>query len=692
MKQIIFETSPSFVLLCLIVSIGYAFLLYAKKGPWSKTMNRILFALRTVLVFLISFLLLGPIVKQISNSYEKPQLIILNDDSGSVKEVTDSTTLKKIQERIKNATDALTENGYSISTTNLEGEDIIKVDYKATSSDITSGLKKIANKFEGQNIAGVVLLSDGIYNQGISPLYASYNFPVYTIGVGDTLQRIDLSVKNLAYNKIAYQGNKFPVHVEVMAKGLPNEDITVSLSRRDHIMDQQTKSSGKSQLVAFDFEVLANDQGIQKLDIQVERKSQERNVKNNHASLFVEVVEGKKKILVVAPAPHPDIKAIREVIDKNSNYEFLLHIPGLSEQQPSALRSSEIDLAIFLQAPDLKGRTKELFQQIVSGNTSILLQLGQQTDIASLARNNMPIKFVTMPRDFDEVTPAINSSFSNFILTPENNSIIADYPPVSVFFAKMQLAPNATTLLYQRVGSVTTDKPLVTIQTLDTRKIGILLGEGIWRWRLNEFDKTENTAAFDELFGKLIQYLSTQDDKRKFRSYPLQQQFSDDEPVIFESQAYNDIFEPIYGQSVDIELSDEHGKVTHYTYVTSQGNTRYQIGDLHEGIYRYKAKATVNNKPEEVKGEFIVTTEQEELQNLTADFDLLRKLSANTGGKFFTTSNLENLFTDLQRKEAKSIIHSEERFNSIINLKWVFFALLALISAEWFLRKYNGSY
>jgi hypothetical protein len=692
LKQIIFETSPSFVLLCLIVSMGYAFLLYLKKGPWSKTMNRVLFALRTLVVFLISFLLLGPIVKQISNSYEKPQLIILNDDSGSVKEVTDSTALNKIQERIKSATASLAESGYDVSTTNLEGEEITKVNYKATSSDITSGLKKIANRFEGQNIAGVVLLSDGIYNQGISPLYTSFNFPVYTVGVGDTLQRIDLSVKNLAYNKIAYQGNKFPVHVEVMAKGLPNENITVSLSRKDRVIDMQSKSSGKSQLVGFDFEVLANDQGIQKLDIQVERKSQERNIKNNHASLFVEVVEGKKKILVVAPAPHPDIKAIREVIDKNSNYEFLLHIPGLSEQQPSALRPSEIDLAIFLQAPDLKGRTKALFQQIVSGNTSILLQLGQQSDLAFLARNNMPIKFVTMPRDFDEVTPALNSSFSNFILTPENNTIIADYPPVSVFFAKMQMAPNATTLLYQRVGSVTTDKPLVTIQTLDTRKIGILLGEGIWRWRLNEFDKTENTFAFDELFGKLIQYLSTQDDKRKFRSYPLQQQFSDDEPVIFESQAYNDIFEPIYGQSVDIELSDERGKVTHYTYVTSQGNTRYQIGDLHEGIYRYRAKATVNNKPEEVKGEFIVTTEQEELQNLTADFDLLRKLSNNTGGKFFASSKLENLFTDLQRKEAKSIIHSEERFNSIINLKWVFFALLALISAEWFLRKYNGSY
>ena len=37
-------------------------------------------------------------------------------------------------------------------------------------------------------------------------------------------------IKDVAYNKIVYQGNKFPLRVEVMAKNLPDQDITVSLS------------------------------------------------------------------------------------------------------------------------------------------------------------------------------------------------------------------------------------------------------------------------------------------------------------------------------------------------------------------------------------------------------------------------------------------------------------------------------
>jgi hypothetical protein len=100
----------------------------------------------------------------------------------------------------------------------------------------------------------------------------------------------------------------------------------------------------------------------------------------------------------------------------------------------------------------------------------------------------------------------------------------------------------------------------------------------------------------------------------------------------------------------------------------------------------------LNDKTEEVRGEFAVVQRQAELQNLTADFDLLRRLSKNTGAEFYSLSNFDALKAELQQHEAKTIIHSEEAYNSLINLKWVFFVLLAMISVEWFARKYFGSY
>ncbi len=691
-QRVLLESSAAYTLVCLVLAIAFGFVLYRGQHPWSKTWNYILFGVRSVLAFFLMFLLLGPIVRQINNLFEKPIFVLLIDNSASVRETTDSTMLQNTLVKIKETAEQLSEKGFETKVLTLTGNASPAIDFNATSSDLSGTIQQLTNRFEGQKIDGIVLVSDGIYNSGISPLYKNYKFPIYTIGVGDTVQRVDAALKNVAYNKIAYQGNRFPLRAEVMVKNMPNEPVTVSLYQRGKLLEQQTKKSTGDQLLSFDFQPLASEQGIQKFDIVVEAKIIESNTRNNRASVFIEVVEGKKKIVLIAAAPHPDIKALREVAEKNSNYEFLIHIPGVHELPAADLQPAKIDLALFHQAPDMRGKTSELFQQFVSSNTTLLLILGQQSNIPLLTTLKMPLTFESNVRDFDDVTPTVNSSFSGFNLSPETITSMARYPPVAVHFGRMKTAPTATHLLYQQIGSIDTEKPLLTIDIQEKKKIAILLGEGIWRWKLNEFDRTEKTVAFDEIFGKLFQYLSTSDDKRKFRSYPTQQEFSDSEPVTFESQVYNDIFEPIYGQVIDITVTSEQGQKNTYTYTTSAGNTRYQIGGLKEGVYRYTSKTLVNQKPEEVKGEFAVVEQQIELQNLTADFNLLRKLSEQSGASFYQTSQLDALQTQLQKTEARSTIHTEESFQSLIHLKWIFFLLILMISTEWFVRKYFGSY
>jgi len=689
MQQIIFEQSPAYLLLWAILAVAGAYLLYRGTHPWSGRWNKILFGLRAVLIFLLLALLLGPIVRQINNLYEKPVVVILHDNSVSMKEAGDTTQLANLNQTLETTKQQLEDKGFEVVTTNFDGTDDLH--YKGHASDIHGALRRVVNRFEGRSVAGVVLESDGIYNVGLSPLFASYNFPVHTLGVGDTSIRTDVAIRNVAYNKIAYQGNKFPLRVEIMGQNIANQPIQVSLSQRGNVLDRQIKNLKDGELLSFDFQPQANEQGLQKFDIQVEVKAGEVNTRNNKSSVFVEVVEGKKKILLVASAPHPDIKALKEVIDKNSNYEFLLHIPGVKPLQAADLNPSDIDLAIFHQSPDVSAVTTGLFQQFAKSKTSLFVIIGQRSDLRQVTALGMPLKVDAVPHDFDEVTPVANPAFPNFSISPEANSLLVTYPPLSVHFGKISVPLQAAPLLYQQVGSLATQKPLLAVEGED-RKIAILLGEGIWRWRLSEFDRTEKTLAFDEVFGKLIQFLSTTDDKRKFRSYPIQQEFLDTHPVIMESQVYNDVFEPVYGNAVTIQITSEAGKRNQYTYVTSPGNSRYQIGGLKEGVYRYVSKTTINQKEEVVRGEFAVTSQQVELQNLTADHDLLRKLSANTGGKFYKAASVQQLQADLISTEAKSTIHTEESFQSVIKLKWIFWILMIFASVEWFSRKFWGSY
>ncbi len=690
MRALLFEYSPAFILVCIALGIAYGWILYRAKHNWSERTNQFLFGLRAVLVAFLAFLLIGPILKLTHNITEKPTLAFLIDNSVSIKETTDSLNLQKIKQGVDQLKQSLEEGGYEVTLRNLAGSDPMPSGFQHPTSDLAGALRGITSDYEGKNLAGVVLLTDGIYNSGTSPLYSPVRIPVFTIGLGDTTERVDLVLKNIAYNKIAYQGNQFPLRAEVLVQGLRNQELTVSVSQGTKRQAQQ-KNSGNNLLIDFDFRLDATEKGLQRIDVVVEPLGQESNKKNNRASVFVEVIEGRKKILVIAPAPHPDIKALRAVVEKNSNYEFILHIPGVKEADPSILQPGKADLIIFHQVADLQGKTNSLFIKLCKGPSSILLITGTGSNIRQLPGMGIPLTFENIGQ-WDEVTPVINPSFVGFSLSENSNAVFSRYPPLSVPFGKFTYPANASILLYQRIGNVNTDRPLVLTYDENNRKTGVLVGEGIWRWRLNEFSENEKTETFDEVFSKLIQYLSTQEDKRKFRSFPIQNEFNDSEPVVFESQVYNDLFEQVYGNNIEIELRDEKGKTTRYNYVTGPGSTQYRIGGLNEGVYHYKASTDVETKREEVRGEFLVTAQNIESQNLTADFDLLRKLADHTGGKFYKASGLDRLGVDLKNTAAKGLIHTEEAFNPLIDLKWVFFLLLLLISGEWFLRKYLGAY
>ena len=174
MQRLIFDYSPLYFVLCLALGAGYAWLLYSARYSWSKSFNRVLFSLRTILASALFVLLLGPVLRQIINTFEKPTVVILMDNSRSVKETTDTARLMTGLQRVA---ETLSRNGREVEWSNLEGAtDTIQFDH--ATSDLSSALKQTVNRFEGKNLDGIILVSDGIYNNGISPLYQPLRVPV----------------------------------------------------------------------------------------------------------------------------------------------------------------------------------------------------------------------------------------------------------------------------------------------------------------------------------------------------------------------------------------------------------------------------------------------------------------------------------------------------------------------------------
>ena len=147
----------------------------------------------------------------------------------------------------------------------------------------------------------------------------------------------------------------------------------------------------------------------------------------------------------------------------------------------------------------------------------------------------------------------------------------------------------------------------------------------------------------------------------------------------------------MYDYNIDLTLTDESGAKQELNYVNSAGNS-YKLSGLTPGVYSYEASATVAGKREIAQGSFSVEKLDLEDINLTANHQLLKNIASNSGGIFLLENQMEEAPAFFENLNAKPITRSDEKLQSIINNSLLLLVFLALVSTEWFIRKYNGSY
>ncbi|MDH5381611.1 MAG: VWA domain-containing protein [Cyclobacteriaceae bacterium] len=685
--DIILKNSPYYLIVFVVISIALSWLLYSKKTDTiEKKVKYTLAALRFLLLFLILSLFLIPLIQYLARETEKPIVVFAVDNSISVKTMTDSLKRSELETKINSMMVDLSEKEYSTYYQDLDqkasSEFPDSINYSERQTNLRKMLYDIQNNFEGRNINSVVLISDGIYNSGPSPNYYKYPFSVYSVGVGDSTAKKDIAIRQVNYNKISYQGNKFPIQVEVINEGFENSETTVSLYHKGKIIANKSVIFKKNRdLQIVDFMLEAKEKGTQRYIIRTRPLPEEFTNSNNERSAFIEIVEGKEKILLVAKRPHPDIKAITNALENNSNYSVELYIPALGNKIPD---NGPYDLLILHQIYSNDPLLAKIPKLDLSKTANWTIY-GSGLNVAGLL-NQSQIQLKPVPGEYDQVTANVNTAFTPFSFSDEMVNELRNWPPMTVPFGEITMSINTEALLFQKIGSVETAKPLFTIRSEEPRS-AFLLGEGLWRWRLANYQENENHNVFNELISKVVQYLSTKNDTKKLRLYPLESEQTD-QSIVFETEVYNDLYERIYGIPVKLMVTDEEGEEKNFEYSTVEGNARFRLTGLKPGVYSYVGSINTAAGTEITRGQFVLYEQQIEFINLQADFNLLRKLSFENNGAFYHVSQINELHEYLEANTPPAILRSSETFDLLLNLKWAFLILVLLASTEWFFRKY----
>ncbi|MBK8501720.1 MAG: hypothetical protein IPL46_05650 [Saprospiraceae bacterium] len=688
-----------YVAICLLIGLILSAILYFRASyfPAARTWIKGLLAFcRFLAISVISLLLLSPVLKYSKQESKKPIVIFGQDESASIQAEMDSVKLSEYKVNLNKVIQDVSEK-FEVKTFGF-GESFrpeISYSFQDKSSNLSAILEYVADLYGDQNLGAIIFATDGIFNEGKDPRYANLAFsaPIYTIALGDTTPDRDLSIRQIFHNNIAYLSDKTSIQVDVNAYNCQGARSILNIYRvsgEDNRLIQSTPFN-IDQIDFFRTIEIAIPQesvGLQRFRVVLNAVNGEKSLTNNRKDFFIDVIDARQKILILAASPHPDLAALTSSLEKNKNYQietaFINKFSG---------KIADYDFVVLHQLPARGIAGGDLMREINDRKVPRMIVVGSQTNIAGFNQYQQLVSINPKASSFNEVQAIDNKAFSFFKTSEEFQQKIAGFPPMDAPFGDYSVAPGAEVLLKQRIGKIDTDFPLLVVGEENGVKNAILCAEGLWRWKFFDHLQNDNNQIFDELLTKTVQYVSLKEDKRKFRVFQAKNLLAENEDVLFDAELYNQSYQLVNEPEVNINIVNSVGEA--FTFAFSRKNEGYYLdaGRLPVDDYSWIANTQFEGERLTANGQLSLQAIEKENYATVADHHLLAQLAAETGGALVYPDSVSQLTSVLiSSDQLKPVYYRILNTRNAIHLKSLFFLLLSLLVLEWGLRRYLGTY
>lgn len=693
------EYSPFWLIPIVVFAAGVAFWGYfvAGRAMFSPRQRNLLAALRFLSLLLVLFLLLSPVVWFTSHQSEKPLVVVAQDVSSSIISVKDSAYYKTdYQTKLRNFIDQASED-YDVKVLTFSSEsaernlqnDNKDFVFSGTQTDIAECLQYVGDEYSDRNLCAVVLASDGIANKGGNPLTLAQDasYPIYTIAMGDTTRRKDLSISNVRCNDLVYADDVFPIEITMKADKAKGESSVVRvLQDGKKIFEKQTTITSERFSITLPLTTSCSQPGVHRFRAEVAPIGDETNTLNNSRDFFVRITDTRQNILILSAAPHPDISAIKQSIQSNKNYKVESCLFG----EQNKLKTEQPDLLVAHQIPFDKA-SFDFVSTLTAKGVPVLYILGGKTDYSLFNRLDAGVKVQLIGRGSQMQAQAVyNPLFALFSLSEEASQMTRDFPPLNVPLARFTLSQDASVLAYQYIGGTKSEYPLLCFCNGTEKKSGVICGENIWKWRLHNYLINQSDKEANEIIEKAVRYLVAAKESNAFK-VKHDNVFAKGEQMVFDAYLYNRSYELTNAPEARLVIRSQQGKEFAYTFSKRNNAYTLSVHSLEQGEYTYTAQTSLAGTNYKTTGTFVVSDAHLEMVELVADHSLLATMSKISGGEMFPCDNFDSLLAKMKQNDyIKPVIHSLTTNKRMSESPWYWALIVVVMASEWFLRKYWG--
>ncbi len=608
--------------------------------------------------------------------------------------------------------------------------DLQEQDPIGSHSRLGQGIRQVLGELRGTEPSAVVMLTDGITTEGeslsgVASFSRRLGVPLFLIGLGSEHPRQDIELGELVVDEVVFVDDLVSFEIPIIATGYAGRRVPLRLIDKETGQELKTETltlgdDGQRQRAKITYR--PTDVGELTFEVNVPPQEGEMSDSNNAASRRVTVRKEKIKVLFAENQPRSEYRYLKSLLERDQTIELDVVVQSADRHwektDKSALKPNvfpvsrealfKYDVLIFgdLDPDFLSTETlKNIYRFVAEQDGGVIFVAGQyhlpadygNTPLAALLPVDVdkviaPGPDIAQPEEFRPQVTAEGSNSPAFQLgetAGDNMGIWANLPGLfwSLQIDKSKQAARALLVHPTRVTDDGRPMPLILEQYVGG---GTVLFHGIdetYRWRYLIGDlyfgrywvQAIRQLSRSKLLGRThrVELSASRQIYRRGEPVQLRVRFPDRQTG---PEADDGVILLIEREELTTRLRLTRDTVIATEFVGTFTPTR-------DGRYRASLAAPLlDGDPPAV--DFTVVAPPGERERVALDRRELEYAASQTGGRFYTLGLADNLISDLpqgRRVPVESLAPLP-----LWNRWWVIATFLALLLAEWLLRKRLG--
>jgi len=672
------------LVLWVILFIGTGLFVYLYKIIFNEKWHQFLISYRIIIFFILGILLFNPVINFLDEKEKKLDWAIFIDNSASIK-YHQTPSINAVQLGIESLVNKLSEKDISYHLYQF-ADNIQKVNSpQLIGNGVTTNIGIIPETIKqlGNQIAGVVIISDGLITEGKDPIkdFQEFDFPIHTIGIGEGSELVDVTIESIDAPTVVLKSDWVDVNITIQSVGNIGDRLSVSLyNNRELQGSKHIRLMGMESKKEINFRFRPKEIGKQQYEVRISSVEDEIDIQNNRQKFSLLVLKDRYKVALLTGSPNKNTSVLKQKLKNNPRVE-LDHFIRITETrfQPAikTFWESPYELIIFDNYP-IKPLSSNfvriLGKKLLSNQSALFLILGPNQTIVSFNGITSILGVVT-----EDSTIESNRFYWEFV--DEQIDAGGNFPPLkqNILITGKQVSSDTLAVTEQgwplwlrnQNGTIRTmiwtSPELNTLYFHDQK----LSQEGsfsvIWNqsisWLLKSGGEHENFFRLNKnryQQGEMVQVTGTQP------------------------------FEKTQDKTENIIINVTHGSTDIITRdILYNIEEQRWLGEFRApgpGEYNYSIQLESNQDPIQT-GTFQILESQIELNQVYLNKKLLATISNSTDGQFFVWDSRDSLFSEINPKVRREFKAEIIKFNES---RVLLIIMILLLCVEWFIRRNRG--